>query len=196
MQQKDDTNKTPDSTYIEQEDTVIKIVCDYKQQNGDNYSLRVHAEDIPERIVTQYVIEELKIKSSNGQFNNIPGSQSGKYTILALNSFNNEELARLEISGFNIIKPNSIPVERMTKSEFQSLLLNQNDNTLLGGKNPKVSRNIIIRPQGLEEGERAPGDILAVREKIANGIWTSARVVSVGYDDNGKINSVVIKPIY
>ena len=78
----------------------------------------------------------------------------------------------------------------------QSLLLNQNDNSLLGGKNPKVARTVIIRAQGLEEGERAPGDILAVREKIANGIWTSARVVSVGYDNSGRINSVTIQPVY
>lgn len=94
--------------------------------------------------------------------------------------------------------PKPVPeVSRMSKDEFQSLLLNQKDNSLLGGKNPKVALSVIIRTQGMNEGERAPGDILAVREKIANGIWTSLRVVAVGYDDNsGKINSVTIQPIY
>lgn len=197
LQQEDDTTTTKSgSISIETKEKEIKLVCDHKQQHGDKYSLKVHADNVPEKTVIQYAIDDLKMKSPNGQFNNIPGSQSGKYTVLALNSSDNKELARIEISGFSIIKSDTIPVERMTMGEFQSILLNQNDNTLLGGKNPKVSRNIIIRTQGLEEGERVPEDILAVREKIANGIWSSARVVSVGYDDNGKINSVVLKPIY
>ncbi|MBO4673398.1 MAG: hypothetical protein J5616_03515 [Bacteroidaceae bacterium] len=178
----------------------VSIVVDGKQQKGNSYILQVHAENIPENVVPLFRIDQIGRKSTNGIFTDIPGNQSGIYIVQVVNNSTGEELASLVVGGFDVIKPafeeKEQEVSKMSAGEFQSLLLNQNDNSLLGGKNPKVARTVIIRAQGLEEGERAPGDILAVREKIANGIWTSARVVSVGYDNSGRINSVTIQPVY
>ena len=84
----------------------------------------------------------------------------------------------------------------MTAAQFQALLLNQNDNSLLGGKNPKIAKSVALSFTDLKEGEKRPNDILAVREKIAFGIWSSARVVRVGYDESGRINSATIQPVY
>ena len=94
------------------------------------------------------------------------------------------------------VKKEEKRVEQMTSSEFQSLLLNQNDNSLLGGKHPKVAKTVTLSFEGLHEEERIPGDILAVREKIAFGKWNSAKVLRVGYDENGRINSAKVQPIY
>lgn len=87
-------------------------------------------------------------------------------------------------------------VKKMSAVEFQRLLLDQNDSSLLGGMNHGVARRVSIIVRSLNEGDRKPEDILAVRDKIANGIWVSAIVNSVNYDSQGKINSIVISPIY
>ena len=185
---------------VQQEVAEIKIVVDKKQQNGNSYTLQVHADNVPNTVEPLFKIDQIGRKSTNGLFTNIPGILSGKYIVKLVDNSNGEELASLEVVGFDVIKVDVEKTESvvsgMSAGEFQSLLLNQNDNSLLGGKNPKVARTVVIRTQGMNEGEKAPGDILAVREKIANGIWTSARVVSVGYDNSGRINSVTIQPIY
>lgn len=192
----------PDSTepIVQPEPAEIKIVVDKIKQNGNSYTLQVHAENLPETVTPLYKIDQIGRKSTDGQFTKIPGIQSGKYIIKLVDSTTGEELASLEVPGFDVIKPDSEKTEPavsgMSAGEFQSLLLNQSDNSLLGGKNPKVARTVYIRTQGMNDGEKAPGDVLAVREKIANGIWTSARVLSVGYDQSGRINSATIQPVY
>ncbi|MCF0126497.1 MAG: hypothetical protein HUJ68_12240 [Clostridia bacterium] len=85
---------------------------------------------------------------------------------------------------------------KMTASDFQRLLIDQNDNSLLGGRNPYVAKKVTIIVNSIRDGEKKPQDILDVRDKIANGIWTTTYVQSVGYDAHGKVNSVVITPQY
>lgn len=178
----------------------ITIVVDQQQKNGNGYTLQVHAENVPKAITPLFKIEQIGRKSTDGTFTSIPGIQSGRYIVRVVDNSTGEELASLEVAGFDVIKQEpqeqEPTISKMSAGEFQPLLLNQNDNSLLGGKNPKVARVVNIRTQGLEEGDRAPGDILAVREKIANGIWASARVIGVGYDNSGRINSVTIQPVY
>lgn len=84
---------------------------------------------------------------------------------------------------------------KMTAAEFQRILASS-DASILGGKNPKVAKNIQISCQGLRDGEKKPGDVVAVRQKVIMDQWISFTVVSVGYDSTGKINSAVIRPNY
>lgn len=107
-----------------------------------------------------------------------------------------EEISKLEKQISDIDAKEAAKVNRMSASDFQRLLLDQNDSSVLGGKNPKVARTVSITVKSLRDGDKKPGDILAVREKIANGIWTSASVSSVNYDSQGRVNSVVIIPNY
>ena len=81
----------------------------------------------------------------------------------------------------------------MSASEFGNLLIHGNV-----GKNPRVARFVTIRTRGLREGDRPidNGDMMGVYIKIDNEKWESIRVISVGYDDLNRINSVVIEPIY
>ncbi len=86
---------------------------------------------------------------------------------------------------------------RMSKQEFQKLLLTQTDVTLLGGKNPKVAKHIRFTIQNMHSDETIrPDDVLSIRAKIANDIWTSAKVISVDYDNNGLINAATVSPVY
>lgn len=164
------------------------------QKTGYNYSLKIVCKNVPDNIVLEYEIPELGMKSSDGFFSKVPGSKSESYEVIVIDKSNNEVLASKVVDGFRLIEAES--VERMSSGMFQSLLLNQNDNTLLGGKHPQVAKTVTLSFEGLRDGEKRPGDILAVREKIAYGIWTSAKVLTVGYNDNGKINYAKIQPVY
>lgn len=172
----------------------LEIVSTEVQKVGDSYSLRVICINVPANVVLKYELPDLRLKNSDGYFTRIPGRKSGSYIINVTNSSTGEVLASKTVYGFKL-KEEKI-VEQMSSSEFQALLLNQGDNSLLGGKHPKVARSISLSFEGLREDDRKPGDILAVREKIAYGIWRSAKVVRVGYDANGKINSARIQPVY
>ena len=189
-------NEEPKQPVAQPETAQVKIIVDKIKQNGDSYTLQVHAENLPEEVQPIYTIDQIGRKSPNGQFTKIPG-YSGTYLVKMVDGSTGRELASLEVAGFEVITQSDSPVaSTMSAGEFQSLLLNQSDNSLLGGKNPKVARTVYIRTQGMNDGEKAPGDILSVREKIANGIWASANVVNVGYDQSGRINSVTIRPVY
>lgn len=176
------------------EQAPIKIVSKEVKKVGNFYTLRVVCINIPKDVTISYEIPALKKKSIDGIFSKIPGCKSGSYLLNVINVKNNDILLSEEVSGFLLIE--DAKVEKMSASQFQALLLNQNDNSLLGGKNPKIARNITLSFTGLQDGEKRPSDILAIREKIAFGIWSSARVLQVGYDDNGRINSARIQPVY
>jgi len=122
---------------------------------------------------------------------------SPKRDIESGNSTNlGDKYENIEKANNNDAAANIASVNKMSAVEFQRLLLDQNDSSLLGGMNHGVAKRVSIIVRSLNEGDRKPEDILAVRDKIANGIWVSAIVNSVNYDSQGKINSIVISPIY
>ena len=172
----------------------VKIESMVKKTSNNVYSLQISCSNVPDDAVLVYEIPDLQKKNSDGYFTQIPGRKSGSYKVIVKNHATNEVLASKDVSGFKLIEEK--PVETMSAGEFQALLLNQNDNSLLGGKNPKVAKSIAFSFEGLNDGDKRPGDILSVREKIAYGIWSSARVLRVGYDEKGRINSVKIQPVY
>lgn len=166
-----------------------------KDRKVNFYSLQVTCNNLPDDIEIYYVIEELNRKSSDGKFDYLPGCNNGKYTVIAIDSESNEKIATLIVDGFNPIAE-EISVTKMTISEFQKLMLNQNDNSLLGGKNPRVALYVKLTCAGLRDGDFAAGDIQHVRDKVANGIWKSATVVDVNYNEKGQINAATIRPVY
>ena len=172
----------------------LTIALTEVRKNGDSYTLHVVCANVPINVILEYEIPKINQKNLDGYFTRIPGCESGSYKLIVKNSSTGEILASKVVSGFKLIEEK--PIELMSSSEFQSLLLNQNDNSLLGGKHPKVAKVVTLSFEGMRDNDRKPGDILAVREKIAYGIWSSAKVLRVGYDENGKINSARIQPIY
>ena len=172
----------------------VRIASVVVKKAGSDYTLEVICTNVPENVILGYEIPDLKMKNTDGFFIRIPGRKSGSYKVNVTNNVTGEILASKVVSGF--VKADEPVADLMTASEFQTLLLNQNDNSLLGGKHPKVAKSISLSFEGLKDGERKPNDILDVRLKIANEIWNSAKVLRVGYDESGRINSARIQPIY
>ena len=86
-------------------------------------------------------------------------------------------------------------ISKMRAGEFQRLLIEGNVNYRT---NKRIAKFVNIQTRGLREGDLpiSNGDLMKVYEKISNGLWRSIRVIHVGYDEDNRINSVVIEPIY
>ena len=86
-------------------------------------------------------------------------------------------------------------ISKMRAGEFQRLLIEGNVNYRT---NKRIAKFVNIQTRGLHEGDLpiSNGDLMKVYEKINNGLWRSIRVIHVGYDEDNRINSVVIEPIY
>lgn len=171
----------------------IKIEKTEVNKNGETYSLYVTCTDVPMNIVLGYEIPALGMKNSDGFFAKIPGTSTGSYQINVTDSETGKILASKVVSGFQIAEERIIAP--MNSSEFQSLLL-KGDNTLFGGMHPKVAKSIALSFEGLQEGDIPPTDILKIYDKIEFGMWKSAKVLRVSYDEKGRINSAKIQPIY
>ena len=170
----------------------VKITNTSVQKTGENYTLYVQCYN-PDNVGLRYEIPALGLTSVNGIFNNVPGCKSGSYTVNVVDKSNGKILSSKNVKGFEIvIKPKQ--VDMMSKEEFQRLLLSSRYIDLL--KNPKVAKSIALSYVGLNQGEKRPNNIQDVHAKIDFEIWSSLKVVSVGYDESGRINSAVIQPVY
>ncbi len=170
-----------------------EIIVQSLERSGNTYSLVVKCEHVPDGVSVKYKIIGLDKESETGEFDKIPGIASGKYTVVALNKEDETTLARKVVSGFDIVE---IPqVVKMSAGEFQALL-NQGDESILGGGNLRVAKYVALSFIDLNDGDFTPDDILSVQVKIANRIWRSVTVVSVRYNERGQINAATIRPIY
>lgn len=94
-----------------------------------------------------------------------------------------------------IEEPVQQAISKMRAGEFQRLLIEGNVNYRT---NKRIAKFVNIQTRGLREGDLpiSNGDLMKVYEKIGNNLWRSIRVIHVGYDEDNRINSVVIEPIY
>lgn len=184
-------------TLEEQDSTIITLVASTPRLYGETYSFTATIKGVNQRNV-QFELwshSARVAKSKNGIFTNIPAVSGGSYNLNAIDKQTGKILATKRVTGFN--KSEESIGSKMSASQFQSLLLSHSDNSLLGGRNPKVAKSIYIRVQGMHDDENIrPDDVQGVRDKIRFGIWKSAIVISVGYDNQNKINSAVIQPVY
>jgi len=99
----------------------------------------------------------------------------------------------LEVIEEEVVEVKKPEMERKSAKWFETLLVNESDNTLLGG-NTYVAKNIKFSFIGLKEGENRPYDVLGIREKLyTTQVWKKVSVSKVGYDEvTGKIVSAVI----
>lgn len=139
-----------------------------------------------------------KIKS-----NNVDGSQPKPESAVSIDTIPeqisqdiaNEDTVVSIITQPNEEEPVQPTISKMSSSEFQRLLINGNVNYRT---NKRIAKFVNIQTRGLREGDRpiSNGDLMKVYEKISNDQWKSIRIISVGYDEDNRINSVVIEPIY
>lgn len=187
-------NKSNESVKIDLKKTAKSVHWDKKD---GSYSMTVVV-DNPTNDDLTYEIPELKKTSTDGKFSHIKGTSCGKYTVIVKNQKTGETIAKRDISGFSSKEEKPDKEEKqvngMTASEFQALL--QSGKSIEGGKHPKVAKNVSFSYVGIRDGEKKPGDILALREKVNFETWKSFKVLNVGYDKDGRVNSAIIQPIY
>ena len=181
----------PQTEEISNEPTIIDK-AKVKQTKDGFYSMTVSVNK-PTNEDLIYEIPDLKKTSVNGKFSDVPGSKSGSYEVVVKKRSTGQILSKQVVKGFPVNEEK--PKSGLTAAEFQSLLSRQ-DSRILGGKHPKVAKNIAFSYVGIKEGEKKPNDILALLEKVNFETWQSFKVISVGYDKDGRVNSAVIQPIY
>lgn len=78
--------------------------------------------------------------------------------------------------------------KEMTRDQFEQSL-NNNDNNIIG-------RGIKINVRKLREKDKIVRDVTDVQEKIQYETWSRVKVVSLNYDESGKIVSATVEPVY
>ncbi len=197
----------------------VTISISKPKLNDDCYSFVVTANNLPQNESVYYElynIKGMKVKSStNGSFSGIPGVPGGKYIVWLVGSKSGKLKSTFVQGCIPTNTENNIKngkedeiVERprkmlVTKEDFQSKLLNANDMTLkmsrkASDKKSLLSKNFYVVVINMNSDEnKKPTDIEGVREKIHFGIWKSASVTDISYDEaTGQVTRVVIKPIY
>lgn len=182
---------------------VVKLIDSSRQENNEMYSSGNNAES-PNTDIKKGISQS----SKNESIDSVDGKDVKTGKELPENEKVNsnmlieaEALAAAEEAKAEKAKAKAevakakMEQNRMSAAEFQ-MLISGGDNSILGGKNPKVAKTISFSVSGLREGDRHPQDIVGIRAKVGNGIWTSFSVHSVGYDSQGRINSAVIVPNY
>lgn len=180
---------------LRQEDNTIAIHASNPKLNGGTYGFTASCENIPSGTNYHYELWNNKLvkKSTDGHFSGVPGTANGKYKLCVVSDKDGENLGNIEISGFKEISTDGV---KMSKGQFQALLLNLRESTLLGGRNPQVAKSISFTFSDIQDGENRPFDVQSIRDKISFGVWKSAVVISVAYDEKNRINSAVVKPVY
>ena len=219
---------SPENTNIQtldvQEPKVI-IGATKPKLDGERYSFVATVKNPPQDEVFTYELwssQGVKVQSSKtGVFSDVPGVSGGKYTLWLVDSKNNR-ITSIPVRGFII--PNNdqnkssivtdYPKQEMdqsekpkkmliTKDDFQSRLLNENDMSLkmarkASDRESLLSSNFKIAVIDMKSDENnIPSDIEGIREKIHFNIWKSATVIDISYDDvTGQVTKAVLRPVY
>ncbi len=224
--------KTPTQTQVVEEPKVT-LSATKPKLNGDNYSFVATANNLPKDELFFYELWNSNgtlVKSSdNGAFSNVPGVAGGKYTLWLVGS-KSRKLVSINVRGFNLInkvqesspsttesnlektkeeklteKPKEEKPKKMliTKEEFQTKLLNANDQTLKMARKATDKKSVLANTFSLvvvdmkADERNHPSDVEGVREKIHFDIWKSATVIDVTYDEaTGQVTKAVIRPVY
>ena len=180
---------------------------------GDGYRFRCTCTGVPEGTNIHYELwsNRLVQSSKDGNFKNVPGIAGGKYK-LCLVKDENENLVTIPVSGFMPIEnedpsgPGKAEPEKkmlISKDEFEAKMLNPNDNSLVVARRATDKKTVLahgfsITIVGMATSEKnLPTDIEGIHDKIHFGIWKSARVIELVYNEKtGQVTKATISPVY
>lgn len=179
---------------------------------GDSYRFKCTCTGVPEETNIHYELwsDRLVQSSKDGNFKNVPGIAGGKYK-LCLVKDENENLVTIRVSGFMPIKNEDSPepggaVQKkplITKDEFEAKMLNPNDNSLVVARRATDKKTVLahgfsITIVGMATSEKnLPTDIEGIHDKIHFGIWKSAHVIDLVYNEKtGQVTKATISPVY
>lgn len=179
---------------------------------GDSYRFKCTCTGVPEGTNIHYELwsDRLVQSSKDGNFKNVPGIAGGKYK-LCLVKDEAENLVTIRVSGFMPIENGGSPepggaVQKkplITKDEFEAKMLNPNDNSLVVARRATDKKTVLahgfsITIVGMATSEKnLPTDIEGIHDKIHFGIWKSARVIELVYNEKtGQVTKATISPVY
>lgn len=182
---------------------------------GNSYRFRCTCTGVPEGTNIHYELwsNRLVQLSKDGNFKNVPGIAGGKYK-LCLVKDENENLVTIRVSGFMPVENEDSPESEeavlekpkkmlITKDEFEAKMLNPNDNSLVVARRATDKKTVLahgfsITIVGMATSEKnLPTDIEGIHDKIHFGIWKSARVIELVYNEKtGQVTKATISPIY
>lgn len=180
---------------------------------GDSYRFKCTCTGVPEETNIHYELwsDRLVQSSKDGNFKNVPGIAGGKYK-LCLVKDENENLVTIRVSGFVPIENEdstesggAVQKKKMliTKDEFEKKMLNPNDNSLVVARRATDKKTVLahgfsITIVGMATTEKnLPTDIEGIHDKIHFGIWKSARVIELVYNEKtGQVTKATISPVY
>lgn len=177
---------------------------------GDSYRFKCTCTGVPEGTNIHYELwsDRLVQSSKDGNFKNVPGIAGGKYK-LCLVKDEAENLVTIRVSGFMPIEDSPGPegaVQKkplITKDEFEKKMLNPNDNSLVVARRATDKKTVLahgfsITIVGMATSEKnLPTDIEGIHDKIHFGIWKSARVIELVYNEKtGQVTKATISPVY
>lgn len=179
---------------------------------GDSYRFKCTCTGVPEGTNIHYELwsDRLVQSSKDGNFKNVPGIAGGKYK-LCLVKDEAENLVTIRVSGFMPIENGASPepggaVQKkplITKDEFEAKMLNPNDNSLVVARRATDKKTVLahgfsITIVGMATSEKnLPTDIEGIHDKIHFGIWKSARVIELVYNEKtGQVTKATITPVY
>lgn len=174
---------------------------------GDSYRFRCTCTGVPEGTNIHYELwsNRLVQSSKDGNFKNVPGIAGGKYK-LCLVKDENENLVTIRVSGFMPVEnegPEKPKKMLITKDEFEAKMLNPNDNSLVVARRATDKKTVLahgfsITIVGMATSEKnLPTDIEGIHDKIHFGIWKSARVIELVYNEKtGQVTKATISPVY
>lgn len=180
---------------------------------GDSYRFKCTCTGVPEGTNIHYELwsDRLVQSSKDGNFKNVPGIAGGKYK-LCLVKDEAENLVTIRVSGFVPIENEdstesggAVQKKKMliTKDEFETKMLNPNDNSLVVARRATDKKTVLahgfsITIVGMATSEKnLPTDIEGIHDKIHFGIWKSARVIELVYNEKtGQVTKATISPVY
>ena len=196
----DTTKRTPDGNMK------VRVSRNPVASANGTYSFSVIASDIPLCTNVTYTFNQGKrgwVTSSTGSFKDVaPDTHS--VTVYAIAKRNGELSAKAEtiVSGFEKVDnltnkvDNDKPVTDKPKlSVTQVASMFQNHDSKLRypddkQRHPLIAKQINLSFSGLRSGDVKPQVINDIYDKLNFGLWQSARVVSLSYDSNNKVNGI------
>lgn len=169
-----------------------------KALNDDDntYSFKVKIDNppsIPYKVVlTEKVTGKTIAESKDGSFVGIPPSnaEGGIYLIKIVDTKKDSVLCTPQtLDGF--IQVQKIG-NKLSTADLQKLIDSGDDSLIGNGENPYLAPDYTINYKGLSNEDEHPSNLADVIEKLEMGIWSSAKVESVEYNDTKHIKNITL----
>ena len=89
--------------------------------------------------------------------------------------------------------PQEKVIVEMDKDEMKAIIRSQNYESEF---KKRLSRKYDVKFINQRDGEHIQNNFEALNEAIDYGTWKDFHVISIGYDDQGKVNLVTVEPVY